>query len=61
MKKEVKKMIEATILLIMCITRMIFLSVPALFIIIIGHALIYQFFGISIYKNINKIMMKGVK
>ena len=54
-------MLNAILLLIMCITRMIFLSVPALFIIIIGHALIYQFFGISIYKNINKIMMKGVR
>lgn len=61
MRKEVKKMIEATILLIMCITRMIFLSVPALFIIIIGHALIYQLTGISIYRKLFEIMMKGVK
>lgn len=54
-------MINAIMLLIMCITRVTFLSIPALFIIITGHALIYQFFGISIYKNINKIMMKGVR
>lgn len=54
-------MINAIMLLIMCITRVTFLSIPALFIILVGHTLIYQFFGISIYKNINKIMMKGVK
>lgn len=54
-------MIEATIMLIMCITRIIYLSIPAIFIILVGHALIYKFLGISIYKNINKIMMKGVK
>jgi len=54
-------MINAIVLLIMCITRVTFLSIPALFIILVGHTLIYKFLGISIYKNINKIMMKGVK
>lgn len=61
MKKEVKKMIEATIMLIMCITRIIYLSIPAIFIILVGHALVYQLTGISIYKRMFKIMMKGVK
>lgn len=54
-------MIEATIMLIMCITRIIFLSIPALLIILIGHALIYQLTGISIYRKLFEIMMKGVK
>ena len=54
-------MIEATIMLIMCITRIIYLSIPAIFIILVGHALIYQLTGISIYKRMFKIMMKGVK
>lgn len=54
-------MVNSIILLIMCITRIIFLSIPALLIILIGHALIYQLTGISIYRKLFEIMMKGVK
>ena len=54
-------MINAIMLLIMCITRIIFLSIPTLLIILIGHALIYQLTGISIYRKLFEIMMKGVR
>ena len=54
-------MINAIMVLIMCIFRIVYLSVPAMLIIITGLIILNKIFGISIIKMINKQMMKGVK
>lgn len=54
-------MINAIMLLIMCIFRIVYLSIPAMLIIIAGLIILNKVFGISIFKFINKKMMKGVR
>lgn len=54
-------MLNAILMLIMCIFRIVYLSIPAMLMIITGLIILNKIFGISIYKNINKIMMKGVR
>ncbi len=50
-------MIEAIIMLIACIARILYLSITGIVLTIIVHMLIYQVTGISIYK----LIVKGVK
>lgn len=54
-------MINAIMVLIMCIFRIVYLSVPAMLIIITGLIILNKIFGISVFKFINKKMMKGAK
>lgn len=54
-------MINAIMLLIMCIFRIVYLSIPAMLITITGLIILNKIFGISIIKMINKQMMKGVR
>lgn len=54
-------MIEAILMLIMCIFRIVYLSIPALLIIITGLIILNKVFGISVFKFIDKQMMKGVR
>lgn len=54
-------MIEGITMFIMCIFRIVYLSVPAMLIIITGLIVLNKIFGISVFKFINKKMMKGVR
>lgn len=54
-------MINAIMVLIMCIFRIVYLSVPAMLMIITGLIILNKIFGISIIKMINKQMMKGMR
>lgn len=54
-------MLNAILMLIMCIFRIVYLSIPALLIIITGLIILNKVFGISIFKFIDKQMMKGVR
>lgn len=54
-------MVNSIILLIMCIARVVLLSIPAIVVIIITLIILNKIFGIRVLKNIEKLMMKGVR
>ncbi len=54
-------MLNVLIAMIACILRMIWLVLPSMIITIVGHTVIYQATGISIWNEVCKNMMKGVR
>ncbi|MDO4282340.1 MAG: hypothetical protein Q4D02_01775 [Clostridia bacterium] len=52
--------IEEIILIIMCLMKMITMQVPSIAILVIIHTAIYQLTGISIYRNLKRMLIRGM-